>query len=672
MDHENEIIWKNITPLFEISKEDILENSLDKNLKNSIYKYLEKDKTSKPSDILQLLISLKSKIQNKLSFLNIQNSDIKKISLSQNWILKIITDNTSHSFDLNIKLKYLEKNPNISIYIWDKEKTRQKKLDWIKLVTKNIVKSKNILDAMDFIFNENEKEYFDELDKNDRLTTTNFWDELSGKNLLELQEEYKRYFHEIDKLPQEDLSTKLIIEIASQKTIYLKMVMWIGDKYEGWASLLKETDNEFERLTTDIVEFSENNDDLLQKLKQLHKEIDKNDWQSTTVEKSYLLTMQSLHSQIYNKLAKNNETDDTDLINFAKIITGRDSDIDDNLRSPELAEKVLILLMSREGWAIDNFINSWESNIDDIEIKNKNPKSIIDDTRKQFYERYWNDGKLVKLFNNNLKTAGFEDILDIPEDTKYSDLTFYQKNKLSVLYRVSKKMVDWKTFWERSKERTWYLLQLEWKKAINIENNYILQDFSWLFNLVAKDYIEQVSDNLDDNFTSYWWIFAKSAKDLWIKEWSNQEKAFNIFQDIRWAWLATFSDETVAISKTTWKFALIIWVAMLAPYVVIASATHIAWWAAAASSIAAVSAGTASSLSASVTIASMWLVTQWAIAWGTATVAWWLINPHWYDTVEEAAVDLSTDLALWVVTWAIWWKIAAKASWYEWTKKWIK
>ena len=481
---------------------------------------------------------------------------------------------------------------------------------------------------MDEVFSQNEKEWFvDELNTHDRLKTDKFWDIYVWMNLLELQEKYKEYFDKIDKIPLENLNPTLITEITRQKTRYLKMIMWIWDKYEGWAHLLKKTDVEFEKLTSDIVNFSGSNWKLLNKLKQLHKEIDDNDWQSTTVENSYKTTMETLHRKIYDRLAKDKNVSDRDLIFFAKIITWRwrhwlSSDIDDNLRDPDLAEKVLLLILQRKGWAVEKIVS--QAN-DDPEIKNENPKNIIDNLKNKFYNKYWKGNEIIKLFNKNLKAAWYEDVLNIPENKNYSDLSFYQKTKLSVLYRVSKKLDEWKSIWEMAEE--------SWTKALSLENpmvkqQYILQDFSSLFNLVAEEYIEEVADKLDDKFTSWWGIVGKDAEDFWLT-WT-QAEAFSIFQDIRWAWLFDISDSMWEKTKSTWKFAWVMIVAMAVPMLILPSAT---------------------------------LVAQWAAAWAASSVAWWVINPHWYDTIEEAAVDLTTDLALWTATWAVWWAWAWRYEW---------
>jgi hypothetical protein len=60
--------------------------------------------------------------------------------------------------------------------------------------------------------------------------------------------------------------------------------------------------------------------------------------------------METLHKKIFDKLVNDEKVKDEDLVLFAKIITGKDGfDIDDNLRNPELAQKVIMTVMQRKG-----------------------------------------------------------------------------------------------------------------------------------------------------------------------------------------------------------------------------------------------------------------------------------------------------------------------------------
>jgi SMC interacting uncharacterized protein involved in chromosome segregation len=69
-----------------------------------------------------------------------------------------------------------------------------------------------------------------------------------------------------------------------------------------------------------IVNFSTSKQ-ILNYLKELHRKIDDNNYQSTNVEKSYELLMKtSFHKEILKKIIKE-DSSDKDFIIFAKIIT---------------------------------------------------------------------------------------------------------------------------------------------------------------------------------------------------------------------------------------------------------------------------------------------------------------------------------------------------------------
>ncbi|MDQ7010147.1 MAG: hypothetical protein Q9M94_07725 [Candidatus Gracilibacteria bacterium] len=633
----NEIIGKNNTPIFEISKEDILNYSLNKNLKNSIYKFLEKNKTLKGSDIFNLLISLKSNINRTLSSLNIKNSQVKTFQVFPNGILKITTNINGkkdiHSFDLNQNLDELKQEPLKDIYLGNEEQVKNDVSDLASEVTEeNLEKTGNILNAMDYVFEKNGEEWFGELDESDRLDTDKYGNEIVGDNLTQLQTKFKENFDRMNSIPKEYLSKEMVVELARQEILYFRMVMGFGHKYEGAATLLKEDTDNFEKMADNILKYSGTNEDLLYKLKDLHLEIDLNDYQSTTVERSYKFTMDTLHKKIFNKLVKE-KANDKDLVLFAKIITGKEidgveSEIDDNLRDPELAQKILITILQRKDGIIDKLNKNGDINIDDPEIENENPKSVVDSVRDKFYERYGSNLQSQKIFNNNLKTAGYEDVLNIPENQKYEDLTFYQKTKLSVLHRVAEKMEEGKDFLERSGERALYGLQLEGSKMININHNYILSDFAGLFNSVAQDYIEEVAENLKDNFSeneSTWEsiTFGKDSSDVGLT--GVQAEAFDLFQDISGAGLLGISDSNIENLKTGGKMLGTMAIAMAVPFLIIPAITG--------TSMGIIAAGVTSGASAS--LASM------------------AINPKGYDTREEAVVDVISDIGVGAATGAL-------------------
>jgi hypothetical protein len=101
---------------------------------------------------------------------------------------------------------------------------------------------------------------------------------------------------------------------------------------------------------------------------------------------------------------------------------------------------------------------------------------------------------------------------------------------------------------------------------------------------------------------------------------------------------------------------------MIAPYAFVA----VSW--------AAVAAGWAW-----IAVASMSPIFTWSLIWWTASVASLALWTKWYDTHDEAIIDISWDIALWIATGAIggkmvqkWWTENVSYLSIEWKKNaWI-
>lgn len=644
--------------LFEIKKEDIFPLYIWIHIGVLLAEYFTQNNSLLPSKKNELVETFKNKMLNILLNQNIAPESISNIQIFDNWKIYIRYNDKEWeeiklTFDLN----------NKEFFLWNEEELKLNKEKQNRHSVKILEESDVILSAMNKLFVQNDNEFFDELNKNDRLRSEKYWKNLVWMNLIELQNLFKKWIDEIKNYPRENLSTKVTNDLIKQEKLYLEMIMWVWDIYEWWAKLLKENTKEFTRLTQDIVQMSWNRE-ILDYLKELHQKIDLNNYQSTTVEKSYNFLTESLHRLVLEKLIKNNASDQ-DLLYFAKIVTWRGSNIDDNLRDQALANEALLYIMNREKGIIEKLNKSWSIEISDEKVIDKKPSKIVNELKDNFYISYWKQLESLKTFSNILIKSWYNDVLNIDEDNEYQDLTFQQKTKISVLYRVLEKLKEWKTLSEQTK-------QLD----LTDNYNYSLQEFARLFNLVAQDYRDDVTETIEESFWSnnpFWWEwfwFWKDASDMEL-EWLDAE-IFDIFQDINWNWLLDFSDTSIGYMKTWGKFAWVIAIAVAVPFIIVAWATAAAWWAAA---VAAATAAWTAWFWTAAGLASMWIVAQWAAAWWAATLASMAINPHWYDTMWEAAVDISSDLIVWSATWAAGW-VLLKKVWIEsasfFSKEWKK
>lgn len=537
------------------------------------------------------------------------------------------------------------------LYVWnDSVKAYAEKQENQKALTTQAIKVDFILQVMDHVFQKNETEWFDELNSEDKLNQSELLDalddsyeeklksygidfsnwEYSNLTLLNLQELFKTELQNFDELSQKsswiDIASSDLVLKAKDK--YLDMIMWIWDKYEWWASYLTKKEKEFEGLLEDVTG-NKSIEELFAYLIAKHETIDGNNYQSTHVEQSYKSYIRKLHSIIFEKLKSNENSTDKQFLDFAKIITGRyqiesirsvrsgrqtrktvrTNNIDDNLRNQSLSNEIIMEVISRKGGVMDriNEDKSISIIIEDEKIWNQLPTAIVNNVVSQIKEKSWTDwSDLLKIFK-------FWDVLDLWERS-YDDLRLEQKIKISILVRFLDKIKD----------------------IDKIDDPKMIPD---LLLKVGQDANKEVVESLNSNFDAQWtnWGWTQWA-DFVNENWESllspmQIEIFDLYQDINGNWLFDFSDNSVGYAKIGWKVtvAILVWIAT-APILLPATATA---------------------------------VLTWAVIWVTATAAWIALHPQWFDTKTEAAVWLTSELALWAATWVVW-GVLVKGIWLKW------
>ncbi len=642
------------SPLLELKKEDIYPLLFNTQLEWVIWKYFSNKYEFLPNEKLSITSENKNKILNILTSKWINLENISWVLLFSNWefIISFIDEN-SKEIDLHFKLEQ-EKN----IFKWSEEELKQQKEQENILASRLLSQSDTLLAAMDQIFKKNNSEWwFQEINKEDVVTQRMIdrsqiwiWD-LKWKNLLELQTMLQKIFEKLKTIPEEHLWKTELATLIEQEKIYMDMFIWIWDMYEWWASFLKETRQNLKAMLERRIKYS-SPESLIAYLRDTHTQIDDNNYQSTSVERSYeWFTKEFLHKMILESFIKNN-VEDKYILQFAKIVTWRwdfdeynwvsdnfkDIDIDNNLRDQDMANEAIIFMMNRKWWILKKLWDTKLMQIEDEKIKDKNPYQIVRDFEGSFNEKFWWNTQW-NHFRKQLKNSGYWDIFKIWESEKYIDLDFSQKTKLSVVYRVLEKMKE-KSRWS-------------WKEK------YWLNDFAWLFNEIAKDYKDDMVDKLEDMFDSdnpfpwEWFWFWKNSQDLkesGIELSKEQSQAFDLFQETIWNGIFNLSETSISNLKSAWVMAWTVAIAMAVPILIIPSAT---------------------------------LLVQWAAAWAAASLASMALSPKWYDTIWEATTDISTDLTVWAAfgvagwalwsqfswVWKLWWRLLWNKAWVEWARR---
>lgn len=171
-------------------------------------------------------------------------SALSNSNIIQSWLLKwvLVFDYVENG---------VEKNIAFNLHAWDnpkkffggsKEDILAKKEKQLSKAQKYVESADRVLDAMEYVFNKNDREVFGYLNnQGDIVDTDEFWKEFQWLNLQELSEfmkfkmtSYNVSRAEVDWKLQSD---QAMLDIHEK---YLDMLMWIWDKYEWWAEYLKK------------------------------------------------------------------------------------------------------------------------------------------------------------------------------------------------------------------------------------------------------------------------------------------------------------------------------------------------------------------------------------------------------------------------------------------------
>lgn len=486
----------------------------------------------------------------------------------------------------------------------------------------NTDKFKSILNEIDSefskvnqMFNKNDKEWFWEIDDWEKQIISKF-----ESNTHELLTSFDTLL-ESENLP-ENIKNQLTSLINKKKQEYLKITVWIWDKFEWSAWALKTTEwlnNALSVLPGMISSMSPN--EILNYIKNIHETIDSNNRQSDSVINNYSIFTEKLSNLAYENFKKldwNNKK--SSLLELAKVITWRWSDIDDRYRDPELAENILADLMNDKWWVFEKILDA--EKID-----------IVDDKLDWTAQEISNEFKNINIWDQNfLDLIWFSDIKEITED--YSNLSPEQKIKISTLSRIKEQ----------------------------IKTNPELDIISALQETATKT-ASELYDPLNDLLGHDWHdIIWKNSWDYWLN-WLDWD-IFNLYQDIAWAWLFDLSDKTVWNLKEAWKMWAMIAIAIWAwIWAWLASPLIVSW--VVASAIVTWVAVWVTSVVASQAIYQNWYDTKWEatkdiwsdliIASATWAIWWWVTAKYmtyWTKSFFSMWALKNAWLAFW--DWALW------------------
>lgn len=527
--------------------------------------------------------------KNNLNLQNIEATNFYEDSFYihlDNWTIIDFTIDNIKKYLLNINLK------------WDKLKDLEKR-------------SNNIQDAIESIYIDNNWIFFNwEIDDDDFVKTNKYWEDLKWKTLKQLKEllelENEKLFGAYD----------IIWESSKKNRILkneLKFYTWLWDKYEWWARYFSMSEKDINEKVSRLVNGMDFND-LVSYIIDTNRVLSENYKTSKMVEQVNSKFLRLLYLHTIEKFKKQNASN-KDFINLIKALTGRwalkinwdveyhnqtnfeysSLEINDWNKDNKLVNELLIYLMYKKWWVLEELANKkmMKVKVEDKEIKWRSSKIIVDEVV----------GKLNGIYKQNvweelLKKAGFNSLLNI--DKHYNELSYEEKISLWALARILN------VFNESSDED---LLNPNFIKNKSLES---VQDSLDELN-------ENLSSNFDESLLDWNWINSKDLNLTW-----ELAEIYELYQDINWnKWIFDWKDKN---TFTPWAGTVVMWIWLIA-WVYFMWPLLVWQWA---------------------LLTWMALFKAWALAWAKLWFVTWVasnsFSHQWYDSYDEAIVDVSSQI----------------------------
>lgn len=543
----------------------------------------------------------------------------------------------------------------------------------------SIVELEVLSDSINAVLSDNDEEFWETIWEEDSILEWPF----AGKTIVEAILIYRakiiQWGNKLRDLWSIDIETYPSIEISRNKLLdaqeeYLLLSLWIGENREELCHIIPKTMSETEQLIEWVV-LRKSPRELLDWMKNIHAEIDANNWQDGTVEENYkyfsdtlnMLALPKIKADIYENEKSENYGKPDLLLEFAVFVSGRPSwdqesrlfrndigeyasPMDSRLWDPTIAEEALVYAMSLNQ---ENDISMISKMKDYMDIQDElvpwSPQEVINTTLSllkenvTFIDASWVEKPLQESenFNAVIESLWYTDIIHKSENNSlaenYEELSLEEMIQVSSIARLSQTFRTYDNRWPGHSKR------FTWHRTISVDN---LEDILLTANKNAVEHVwSELDKNFDDGFweklwevVSFWFAGRESDEDraaqFGISSWSIEYQIYTLYNDINGngnAW--EVSDNTRETAKT-------------AGYILamVAGSMALWWWVVAwlrLASIAVSNVGTG---------ALMWA--SWsALGYGMDSVIW---DARWFYSPVEALTWIGSDFLIWAGTGALW------------------
>lgn len=454
---------------------------------------------------------------------------------------------------------------------------------------------------------------------------------------------------------------------------YLLLSMGIGEKREELCHVLPKTMSESHELISQAI-LRRSPREILDWMRDIHKQIDNNNWQDGTVEQNYkyfsdtlnILALEKIKADIYYNESSENYRKPDLFLEFAVFASGRPSwdeesrlfrndiweyasPVDSRLWDPLIAEEALVYAMDIEK---ENGISMISAMSDHMEIHDEalrwSPAETINTAltilrENVFIEQAdWEKQTLWESasFDAVLEALWYAEIIEKSQNwalsEEYAELSLEEMIQVSSLARLEISFREYERV-------SWYSARVSWHKSISIDE---LEEVALQSNEDAVTHVwSELDRNFDDGFwEKFWevmigfWAFHESEEErsqqFWIDPNSIEHQIFTLYNDINWNGnFGEVSDTT----RETYKTAGYI-LAMVVGSVAL-------WWAVGAwlrlASIAVWNVSTGALMG-----------TSWSALWYSMDSLIW--DARGFYSPIEAITWIWSDFIVWAGTGAFW------------------
>lgn len=457
-------------------------------------------------------------------------------------------------------------------YIWELDAETAERIHFqeIEKYLHNVEMISQWFDAIDRILERNQDEFWEEIDEYDIATEWPF----VGKDIATIFSEIPEYFSESRVLQASIFTTddslwEIDVDFQLLQERYAWYLLGLWENNEDLTTAIPKSQEEIDHLLESIVH-SKTPNELIEYMKDIHSQLNSNNWQDGTVEKNYAYFTDMMNELVFTKMKyevlNNSEWSDylniNILLQFASLVSGRtggfeshlrQSDMDSRLWRPDMSRRILTEAMKVSWWVLEQV----SDNIDmqDEVLGERSPTMIVRETISEIEAHVFStdeNGQEVALNGRDvLVSLWFQKSIENALCTEnYNSLSFDDMIVISSLARVVEALkpadeyttVDWIHDDQGEKRVERWIMGESSHMYMQRDNEYNYEYASSLWMTGQTVYRERNKEkklSFDELKGIIMWTTQKSIEHVWGElnrnfDDSNSEKSLWFLNGLYW------------------------------------------------------------------------------------------------------------------------------------------